>query len=252
MNCRVGELIEQGRYNEALAISLEQVNKLQQAHTFQSTDAIHALNELSVIYFFLGDFDKSLSRIQEALGISNKINGPEHEETLNLLTFKSILLCGQGKNAEAIKIKKNVLETKKRILGVNHPEVLELERLHSGTETAKLLSPNGSVKIINIIPSPELSLRPDVRIDFEIKVEYVLNAPRGTMMFQIQSGLNNMIPIQKVLVAIQKGQGTQILKLSTTLPEKTDSISAFVCLMPEGSTATLIVDSTNYKIAHKS
>lgn len=125
-------------------------------------------------------------------------------------------------------------------------------------ENAKMvLSPEQSenqVEIVSITPDASLPLYVGDKADIEIKIDYVLKEPTGSITLVIQKGEMGGSFIDALIASATKvvasGKGTIELKQSIIVPE-TGAIQVFTPLMVPGSTQTTVADSMVYEVKKK-
>ena len=81
LNQRVSQLIEQGKYQEAIPIAERAVEVAKRARGPEHPETADALNNLGFLYKKTGDYAKAEPLYQEALRIRQKVLGPEHPDT---------------------------------------------------------------------------------------------------------------------------------------------------------------------------
>jgi len=90
LNRQVNQLIEQGKYQEAIPIAKRAVEVAKRARGPEQPETADALNNLGLLFQKIGDYAKAEPLLQEALRIRQEVLGPEHPYTatsLNNLAF---------------------------------------------------------------------------------------------------------------------------------------------------------------------
>jgi len=78
----------------------------------------------SQTYRGLGLYDESYTYAEKSLELRKTALGEEHSDTLESLNNLALVLCRQGKDAEAEQLYRQCLEVHKRVLGDGHPETM--------------------------------------------------------------------------------------------------------------------------------
>ena len=78
---QVNQLIEQGKYQEAIPIEESVVEVAKRVRGSEHPETAEALTNLGLIFQIIGDFAKAEPPLQEALRIRQKVFGPEHPYT---------------------------------------------------------------------------------------------------------------------------------------------------------------------------
>src|ERR1700747_3339985 len=91
LNKRVNQLIERGKYQEALPIAQRALEVAKRARGPKHPETIDALNNLGLIFKNIEDYAKAEPLYQEALRIRQKVLGPEHPDTVTSLNNLGML-----------------------------------------------------------------------------------------------------------------------------------------------------------------
>jgi tetratricopeptide (TPR) repeat protein len=96
LNQEVNQLIEQGKYQEAIPIAERAVELAKRVRGLEHPDTALSLNNLAELYQAMGEYAKAEPLYQEALRICQKVLGPEHPSTANsyceaFVLFKTLL-----------------------------------------------------------------------------------------------------------------------------------------------------------------
>ena len=96
LNQQVNQLIEQGKYQEAIPIAERAVELAKRVRGLEHPDTALSLNNLAELYQAMGEYAKAEPLYQEALRICQKVLGPEHPSTANsyceaFVLFKTLL-----------------------------------------------------------------------------------------------------------------------------------------------------------------
>jgi tetratricopeptide (TPR) repeat protein len=87
----LNQLIEQGRYQEAIPIAERAVEVAKRVRGPEHPETADALQNLGLVFERIGDDAKAESLFQEALRIRQKALGPEHPDTATGLTNLALL-----------------------------------------------------------------------------------------------------------------------------------------------------------------
>src|SRR5208282_2764145 len=90
LNQQVHQLIEQGKYQEAMPIAERAVKVAKRVRGLEHPDTATSLNNLASLYWKIGEYAKAEPLLEEALRILQKVLGSEHPDTatsLNNLAF---------------------------------------------------------------------------------------------------------------------------------------------------------------------
>jgi tetratricopeptide (TPR) repeat protein len=81
LNKQVDQLIEQGRYQEAIPIAQRAIEAAKRARGSEQAETATAVNNLGLLFKRIGDYAKAEPLYQEALRIRQKVLGPENSDT---------------------------------------------------------------------------------------------------------------------------------------------------------------------------
>ena len=105
------------------------------------------------------------------------------------------------------------------------------------------------VKIVSIAPDVSRPIHAGEAVEFDVKAEYKLEEPTGTVTLVIQTEDVNKMPLANLTEVVSQGEGTISLKIAVTIPQGTRTIQIFTPLMATGSTSTTSVDSRAYQVS---
>ncbi|TKA52018.1 hypothetical protein B0A49_12511 [Cryomyces minteri] len=132
-------LIDQGRYSSAEKMIRRLVEARQNVNGSDDNDMNEALDLLGGVLYFQGSYAKAERLHRRAFESSRRILGSEHPNTLRSMDYLAITYCEQGRLKEAeelwVQVKQGrlkeaeelevqVIETRKRVLGHEHPDTL--------------------------------------------------------------------------------------------------------------------------------
>jgi len=118
---QVDQLIEQGKYREAIPIAEREVAAARRTSGPEDPETADALNRLGVVYYNLGDYVKAEPLYQEALRIRQKVLGPEHPDTATSFDNLAELYDDMGEYAKAEPLYQEALRIRQKILGSENP-----------------------------------------------------------------------------------------------------------------------------------
>jgi len=101
LNEQVSELIEQGRYQEAIFIAERALEVAKRTRGSEDPETADALSTLGLLFKKIGDYAKAERLYQEALRICQKVLGPERPETATILNNLASLYQDMGEYAKA-------------------------------------------------------------------------------------------------------------------------------------------------------
>ena len=122
LNQEVKQLIEQGKYREAIPIAETAVEVAKRALGPEDPETAAALNNLGLLYRKIGDYAKAEPLLQEALRIRQKVLGPEDPDTATSLNNLAVLYYAIHEYAKAEPLFQEALRIYQRILGPEHLE----------------------------------------------------------------------------------------------------------------------------------
>jgi tetratricopeptide (TPR) repeat protein len=121
LNQQVNQLIEQGKYREAIPIAERAVQVSKRALGPEHRETADALNGLGFLFQRIGDYAKAEPPYQEALRIRRKVLGPEDPDTAESLNNLGELYQDMGESARAEPLYQEALRIRQRVLGPEHP-----------------------------------------------------------------------------------------------------------------------------------
>jgi CHAT domain-containing protein/Tfp pilus assembly protein PilF len=84
-------------------------------------DYANSLNNLAILYYQMGQYDKALPLYEQALAIRKKVLGEEHRGYANSLNNLAILYYQMGQYDKALPLYEQALAIRKKVLGEEHP-----------------------------------------------------------------------------------------------------------------------------------
>ena len=121
LNQQVNQLIEQGKYREAIPIAERAVEVSKRALGPEHRETADALNKLGFLFQTIGDYAKAEPPYREALQIRRKVLGPEDPDTAESLNNLGALYQDMGESARAEPLYQEALRIRQRVLGPEHP-----------------------------------------------------------------------------------------------------------------------------------
>src|SRR5260370_839508 len=101
LNHQVDQLIEQGKYQEAIPIAERALEAAKRARGPEHPETADALNTLGLLLKKIRDYTKAEPLYQEALRIRQKVLGREHPDTAESLNNLALLYWAMGEYAKA-------------------------------------------------------------------------------------------------------------------------------------------------------
>ena len=122
LNQQVTQLIEQGKYQEAIPIAERAVEVSKRVRGPEQPETVEALNNLGLLFQRIGDYAKAEPLYQEALRIRQKVLGPEHPDTATSLDNLADLYRDMNEYAKAEPLYQEALRIRQKVLGTEHPD----------------------------------------------------------------------------------------------------------------------------------
>src|SRR5260370_22252209 len=122
LNQQVNQLIEQGKYQEAIPIAERAVEVSKRVRGPEQPETVEALNNLGLLFQKIGDYAKAEPLFQEALRIRQKVLGPEHPDTATSLNNLAGLYYDMGENAKAQPLTQEALQIRQKAFGSEHTD----------------------------------------------------------------------------------------------------------------------------------
>jgi tetratricopeptide (TPR) repeat protein len=119
LNQQVNQLIEQGKYQEAIPIAERALEMAKRARGPEQPETADALNNLGFLFQKTGDYAKAEPLYQEALRIAQKT--PEHPYTAMVLNNLGELYRAMGEYAKAEPPYQEALRIRQKFLGPENP-----------------------------------------------------------------------------------------------------------------------------------
>ena len=120
LNQQVVQLIDQGRYKEAIPIAKRSLAIHEKALGPEHLDVGASLNNLAVLYYDLGAYQKAEPLFKRALAIREKALGPDHPDVADSLNNLAELYDALGDYAKAEPLYKRALAIYEKALGPDH------------------------------------------------------------------------------------------------------------------------------------
>jgi len=125
LNQQVNQLIEQGKYQEAIPIAERAVEVAKRTRGSEDPETAEALNNFGLLFKKIGDYAKAEPLYQEALRIRQKVLGPEHPDTAEILNNLALLYQAMGEYAKAEPLLQEALRIWQKILGPEHSDTAQ-------------------------------------------------------------------------------------------------------------------------------
>ena len=111
-----------GRWDEAMPLSKDILEKLASEHGTAGNEYATALNNLATIYHDTGRYEDAEPLYDEALSIRRRVLGADHPDTGVSLNNLALLYESQGRYSEAEPLFDEALSIHRRVLGPDHPD----------------------------------------------------------------------------------------------------------------------------------
>jgi tetratricopeptide (TPR) repeat protein len=121
LNQQVYQLIEQGKYQEAIPIAERAVEVAKRVRAPEDLDRATSFNNLALLYRATGEYVKAEPLLQEALRIRQKVLGPENPNTAASLNELAALYEVMGEYAKAEPLFQKALRILQKVLGPENP-----------------------------------------------------------------------------------------------------------------------------------
>jgi tetratricopeptide (TPR) repeat protein len=122
LNQQVGELYQQGKYNEAILLAEKALAIFKKVLGENHFDVATSLNNLALLYGFQGRYNEAEPLYKEALAIYKVQLGDNHSSTATSINNLALLYQSQGRYSEAEPLYKQAVAIWKKQLGDNHPD----------------------------------------------------------------------------------------------------------------------------------
>lgn len=123
---KLGPLNQEGRYDEALELTLRVLPVYQRAFGENHPKTAITLSSLAFLQSTRGEFDKAIETYRRVLAIYEKNVGADHQGTLSVANFLAICYLRQGENQNAKLLFERVLRGREVQLGPNHQSCAEV------------------------------------------------------------------------------------------------------------------------------
>ena len=125
LNKQVNQLIEQGKYQEAIPLAEKAVELAKRVRGPENPDTAKSLNNLAELYRHMGEYAKAEPLLREALQIRQKVLGPEDPNTATSLNNLALLYGVMGEYAKAEPLFHEALQIRQKVLGPEHPDTAQ-------------------------------------------------------------------------------------------------------------------------------
>ena len=122
LNQQVNQLIEQGKYQEAIPIAERAVEAAKRTRGPEQLETAEALNNFGFVFKMIGDYAKAEPLLQEAIRIRQKVLGPEHPDTATSLNNLAGLYWDMNQYTKAEPLYQEALRIRRKVLGPEHPD----------------------------------------------------------------------------------------------------------------------------------
>ena len=138
LNDEVSILEDEGKYEEALPLARQAVEKAEQILGSDSPVLATSLNTLANLYHAKGEYDQAESQYRRALAIREKVLGPDHPYTATILNNLGVLYKHTGEYIKAEPLYQRALAICEKMLGPD-----DLETANSLNNLANFYSDKG-------------------------------------------------------------------------------------------------------------
>jgi tetratricopeptide (TPR) repeat protein len=101
----------------------EMLKVLEQKLGPEHLDVATTLNNLALLYYKMGDYEKALPLYQRALDIREKVLGPQHPDVATTLNNLAGFYDNMGDYEQALPLYQRALDISEKALGPQHPDV---------------------------------------------------------------------------------------------------------------------------------
>jgi tetratricopeptide (TPR) repeat protein len=122
LNQQVKQLVEQGKYQEAIPIAERALEAARRTRGPEQPDTADALSTLGLLFYLVGDYAKAEPLFNEALRIRQKVLGSDHPDTLQSVDSLATLYNKTSDYAKAEKFLREALRIRQKVLGAEHPD----------------------------------------------------------------------------------------------------------------------------------
>jgi tetratricopeptide (TPR) repeat protein len=121
LNQQVTQLIEQGKYREAIPIAEGALEVAKRVRGPERPETAEAMNNLGLLLQKIGNYTKAEPLLEEALRMRQKVLGSEHPDTATSLNNLGLLYWAMGEYAKAEPLYQEALRIRQKVLGSEHP-----------------------------------------------------------------------------------------------------------------------------------
>ena len=125
LNQQVTQLIEQGKYQEAIPIAEGALVVARRARGLENSGTAIALNNLGFLFEKMRDYAKAEPLLQEALRIRQKVLWPEHPDIAVSLNNLALWYQDTGEYAKAEPLLQEALRIRQKVLGPEYPDTTQ-------------------------------------------------------------------------------------------------------------------------------
>jgi tetratricopeptide (TPR) repeat protein len=120
---RVGELLQAGKFSEAIPLAQQSLAIREKALGPRHRDIAISLNELALLYDKQGRYTDAEPLYKRSLAIREEALGPDHSDVAESLNNLGLLYLEQGRYADTEPFLRRSLAIREKALGPNHPDV---------------------------------------------------------------------------------------------------------------------------------
>lgn len=148
---QMSELYRAGRYGDARDVAIECRNLVRKNFGPEHPASASAANNLALMHKTLGDLEDARHLYDEALKTYRVVLGDEHTSTATAACNLALLYRDGGfkeKHLEAIELLEGALDTRRKLLGENHPDVASVLQLLASVVARR---PEGMTRALELL-----------------------------------------------------------------------------------------------------
>ncbi len=124
----VYDLFERVAFWQLITPMYEEILRILEAELEpEHPDVAQTLNNLALLYYQIGDYDKALPFYQRSLDIREKVLGPEHPDVATTLNDLAGFYKNIGEYEKAFPLYQRAMEIAEKNLGQNHPTTMKIK-----------------------------------------------------------------------------------------------------------------------------
>jgi non-specific serine/threonine protein kinase/serine/threonine-protein kinase len=127
INCRrmLGQIQHlNDQLEDAEATHLDSLDRSRRVLGERHSESIGALNDLSMVYGSMGDRERAMEMIREAIELNTEVHGPNHADTLIMESNLAASLYAMARWDEAVEMFESLLPRYREVYGPDHPRTM--------------------------------------------------------------------------------------------------------------------------------